>query len=117
MTVGARAQGGQTAAGLIVLVCLIAAAVEGYDIQSFGIAAPKLVADLGLTASQQGLAASAVLFGHILGAFGGGWLADRLGRKPVLVGAVLLFGLFSLGTALSHGYGFLLAMRLATGLG
>ena len=43
-------------AGLVVLICFLIAAIEGYDIQAFGIAAPQLVADLGLTPAQQGWA-------------------------------------------------------------
>jgi hypothetical protein len=35
-------------AGLIVLICFFIAALEGYDIQAFGVAAPKLVPQLGL---------------------------------------------------------------------
>jgi len=116
----ARAEGGATAragAGLIVLVCFLIAAVEGYDIQAFGIAAPKLAPELGLSPSQQGWAASIALIGLVIGALAGGALADRIGRKPVLLAAVATFGVFSLATAGSDGYAMLLLARLATGLG
>ena len=103
--------------GLIVLVCFLIAAIEGYDIQAFGVAAPRLAPELGLDASQQGWAASAAMVGLVIGAFLGGWLADRVGRKPVLVGSVAAFGLFSLATAYSDTYEILLWARLATGLG
>jgi AAHS family 3-hydroxyphenylpropionic acid transporter len=101
----------------VVLVCFLIAIIEGYDIQAFGIAAPKLVRELGLGPGQQGWAASAATIGLVLGALGGGWLSDRLGRKPVLVGAVALFGLFSLATAASRSYELLLAARFLTGVG
>lgn len=104
-------------AGLVVFVCLLIASIEGYDIQAFGIAAPKLVPQLGLNPGQQGWAASAATVGMVLGALIGGWLADRIGRKPVLIGAVAAFGLFSLGTAATTSYETLLAARFATGLG
>jgi AAHS family 3-hydroxyphenylpropionic acid transporter len=105
------------AGGLVVLVCFLIAAVEGYDIQAFGVAAPKMVPELGLDPAQQGWAASAAMVGLVLGAFAGGWLADRIGRKPVLIGSVALFGLFSLATAAAHAYDTLLLARFATGLG
>ncbi len=104
-------------AGLIVTLCFLIAALEGYDIQAFGVAAPQLVPQLGLTAGQQGWAASAAMIGLVMGAFTGGWAADRVGRKPVLIASVILFGIFSVATGLVHGYGALLAARIATGLG
>ena len=104
-------------ARLIVTLCFLIAALEGYDIQAFGVAAPQLVPQLGLTAGQQGWAASAAMIGLVMGAFTGGWAADRVGRKPVLIASVILFGIFSVATGLVHGYGALLAARIATGLG
>lgn len=112
-----RTSRGAAGAGLIVLVCFLIAAVEGYDIQAFGVAAPRMVPELGLTPGQQGWAGSAAMIGLVLGAFAGGWLADRFGRKPVLLGSVAAFGLFSLLTATAHSYEALLWARLATGLG
>ncbi len=108
---------GTSSAGLVVFVCFLIAAVEGYDIQAFGVAAPRMVPELGLNPGQQGWAGSAAMFGLVLGAFAGGWLADRFGRKPVLLGAVAAFGVFSLLTAAAHSYEALLWARFATGLG
>lgn len=102
---------------LVIGVCLLIAALEGYDIQAFGVAAPHLAPELGLNAGQLGWASSAAMFGLVLGAFGGGWAADRWGRKPVLLGSVLAFGAFSMATAFAHGESALLAARFATGLG
>ncbi|MDB5442323.1 MAG: hypothetical protein JWP73_699 [Phenylobacterium sp.] len=107
----------RASAGLVVFVCFLIAAIEGYDIQAFGIAAPKLVPQLGLNPGQQGWAASAATIGLVLGALVGGWLSDRIGRKPVLIGSVAAFGLFSLATAASSSYETLLLARFATGLG
>ena len=107
----------RTAPGLVVLVCFLIAAIEGYDIQAFGVAAPQMVPQLGLGPAQQGWAASAATIGLVLGALVGGWLSDRVGRKPVLIGSVAAFGLFSLATATSQSYEMLLLARFATGLG
>jgi AAHS family 3-hydroxyphenylpropionic acid transporter len=109
--------GARVRTGLVVLICLAIAGIEGFDVQSFGIAAPKLAPELGLTPGQQGWAASAALIGLCVGAWIGGWLADRTGRKPVLTAAVAIFGAFSLATAFVHAYEPLLAVRFLTGLG
>ena len=103
--------------GLAIGICFLVAALEGYDIQAFGVAAPHFVPELGINPAQQGMAGSIAMVGLVAAAFLGGWLADRLGRKPVLVGSVLIFGLGSIWTSLVHGYDPLLAARFVTGLG
>lgn len=105
------------ASGLIVATAFLVAALEGYDIQAFGVAAPHLAPDLGLGPAQLGWAASAAMAGLVLGAFAGGWAADRTGRKPVLIASVLAFAVFSLATAFAHDQPMLLAARFLTGLG
>ena len=98
-------------------MCFLAAILEGYDIQAFGIAAPKLVAALSLNPVEQGWAASAAMIGLVFGAFMGGKLADAIGRKPVLLMSVALFGIGALWTATSGSFFALLPARFATGLG
>jgi AAHS family 3-hydroxyphenylpropionic acid transporter len=104
-------------AGLVILLCLLVAALEGYDIQAFGVVAPKLAAELHLGPGQVGWVGSAAMIGLVFGALFGGWIADRIGRKPVLVASAAAFGLFSLATARAHGYEPMLAARFATGVG
>jgi AAHS family 3-hydroxyphenylpropionic acid transporter len=101
----------------VILLCFMIAVLEGYDIQAFGVAAPFLVAELGLDPGQQGLVASIVMAGLIIGAFLGGAISDRIGRRPVLVGAVLIFGAGSVWTGLTESYSALLSARAVTGLG
>jgi len=98
-------------------VCLLAAMIEGFDIQSMGVVAPQMIPALQLTPGQAGLAFSASLIGLMCGASVGGLLADRVGRRPVLTTSVAVFGIFSLLTALTSGFAPLAAMRFLTGLG
>ncbi len=100
-----------------IALCFIVAMLEGLDLQAVGVAAPAMAQHFALNASALGWVFSAGLFGLLPGAVFGGWLADRFGRKSVLVAAVVLFGLFSLLTAHSATYEQLLAARLVTGLG
>ncbi|WP_339462489.1 3-(3-hydroxy-phenyl)propionate transporter MhpT [Pseudomonas sp. EA_105y_Pfl2_R69] len=102
---------------LTIALCFIVALIEGFDLQAAGIAAPHIALEFGLSAAQLGWFFSAGLIGLLPGALFGGWLADRLGRKEVLIAAVLLFGIFSLLTAHAGSYSTLLLARLATGLG
>jgi AAHS family 3-hydroxyphenylpropionic acid transporter len=100
-----------------IALCFITALLEGLDLQSTGIAAPGIGAEFKLAPALMGWVFSAGLVGLLPGAFVGGWLADRVGRKRVLVGAVLLFGMFSFATAHAWDYNSLLAARVFTGLG
>ncbi|HEX7760843.1 MAG TPA: MFS transporter [Caulobacteraceae bacterium] len=103
--------------GLIVTICWFVAALEGYDIQAFGVAAPRFGPELGLNPHQMGLAGSAAMVGLVIGAITGGWAADRLGRKPVLAFCTAVFGVFSVATAFTYDSQTLLLARLATGFG
>lgn len=100
-----------------IALCFVTALLEGLDLQSTGIAAPGIGAAFKLAPSMMGWVFSAGLVGLLPGAFAGGWLADRVGRKTVLVWAVLLFGIFSFATAHAWDYPSLLGMRVLTGLG
>jgi len=98
-------------------LCFVVALLEGMDLQAAGIAAAGMKAEFGLDASTLGAVFSAGILGLLPGAFGGGWLADRIGRKWVLIGAVALFGLFSIATAYAWDLYSLLAARFMTGVG
>jgi AAHS family 3-hydroxyphenylpropionic acid transporter len=98
-------------------LCFLVAVLEGFDIQAMGVAAPRLAPQFALDAHQMGWVFSISNFGLVIGASFGGWLADRSGRKPVLLGAVAMFGCFTLATALAGDYHALLAVRFCAGLG
>lgn len=100
-----------------ILLCFIVALLEGIDLQSAGIAAPGLAAEFQLSHSMMGAVFSASILGLLPGALVGGWLADRHGRKQILIGAVAVFGVFSLATAVVWDINSLLAARFLTGVG
>ncbi len=66
---------------------------------------------------QMGWIFSAGILGLLPGALVGGMLADRYGRKRILIGSVALFGLFSLATAIAWDFPSLVFARLMTGVG
>jgi AAHS family 4-hydroxybenzoate transporter-like MFS transporter len=101
----------------VFLLCALAALMDGYDSVVIGITAPAIAASLSLDIKSMGPIFSAAQVGFMLGAFISGPLADRLGRKQILVASVVTFGLFSLLTPLSTSYGNLVVLRFITGLG
>lgn len=98
-------------------LCFLVALLEGLDLQAAGIAAPGMASAFALGKLQMGWVFSAGILGLLPGALVGGWLADRVGRKRVLIGSVALFGVFSLATAHAWNLPSLLAARLLTGVG
>jgi AAHS family 3-hydroxyphenylpropionic acid transporter len=102
---------------LTIALCFCVAVLEGFDLQIIGVMAPAIRAAITLTPQQMGWIFSASLIGLALGAAYGGWLADRLGRKPVLIGSVVVLGVFTLGAALATDVESLLALRFLAGLG
>jgi AAHS family 3-hydroxyphenylpropionic acid transporter len=62
-------------------LCFLAAVIEGFDLQSMGIAAPWLGPEFGLSRQQLGTVLLASPLGLFFGAFIGGRMADAWGRK------------------------------------
>ena len=107
----------RTGAGVTIGLCFIVAVLEGLDIQAMGVAAPRLAAELQLPGGVLGQALSSSNIGLVVGATLGGWLADKIGRKPLLIASVLVFGAFTLGTMYAFNYESLFALRVGAGLG
>ncbi|MBN2275794.1 MAG: sugar porter family MFS transporter [Bacteroidales bacterium] len=64
-----------------------------------------------------GFSVGSLTVGSILGNFAGGILADKAGRKVVLIGTAVLFAFCALGTALSNNLTFFIAARIVGGIG
>lgn len=101
----------------VVILCFLIVFLDGLDTAAMGFIAPALSQEWGIERASLGPVMSAALIGMVFGALGSGPLADRFGRKGVLVGAVLVFGGFSLASAYATNVDQLLALRFLTGLG
>ncbi|WP_044872396.1 MFS transporter [Pseudomonas sp. LFM046] len=101
----------------VVLLCFLIVFLDGLDTAAMGFIAPALTQDWGIDRASLGPVMSAALIGMVFGALGSGPMADRFGRKVVLVSAVFLFGVFSLISAFSANLEQLLVLRFLTGLG
>lgn len=101
----------------IVALCGLVALLDGFDSQVIGFAAPKIAEDWGVNSSVFGPIFSAGLFGLVAGGLVFGPLADRFGRKPMILISTALFGLFCLFTAWANTLNDLLILRFLTGIG
>ncbi len=77
---------------LILLLCVVASMLEGFDIVIIAYTAPAISADWGITFQELGVVLSAGLFGMTLGAMLLSWLADRYGRRIVVSATLLIAG-------------------------
>ena len=102
---------------LIVALCFTIILMDGFDTAAIGYIAPSLLQQWGLQRGDLGPVLSAALVGFAAGPLIAGPLADRIGRKKVLFGALLVFGAASLLASFAADLRMLTAMRLFTGFG
>ena len=101
-------------------VTLLAGLGWMFDAMDIGLLSFVLVAlagEWGLSQGQVGAVISIGLFGMFVGAAASGVLADRYGRRAILMGTLLVYSIATGLTALAWGYGVLLLLRFVTGLG
>jgi len=98
-------------------LCFLIVLADGFDTAAIGFIAPSLLKEWGIDKPALKGVLSAALFGLAAGALSSGPLADWLGRKKLLVAAVLVFALACLASAFSRSLDQLTALRFVTGLG
>ncbi len=102
---------------LVIALCALVVTIDGLDTAVIGFIAPAIRAEWGLRVADLGPLLAASLVGLMIGALAIGPLADRHGRKTMLVWSMLLFGAASIAAASSTDLHMLTWLRLLTGLG
>lgn len=101
----------------IIAICAAVASMDGFDAQAIGYVGPALRKEWMLSGPAFGTLVSLGLVGLMLGALFVAPLADRFGRRPVIIISTILFGIFTLGSAWATNPTELGALRFLTGLG
>lgn len=90
---------------------------DGYDLTIYGAVVPTLMEKWQISPVQAGMMGSYALFGMMFGALIFGTLADKLGRKKIILICISIFGLAMLFTGLSQTPVMFGSFRFITGLG
>lgn len=101
----------------VLVLCTLVQICDGYDINSVAWAVPSLIHEWGLPppAFTEAFLWSSV--GILTGALSSGPIGDRFGRRPLLLGSLLIFGVASLVSAIAPSLFVLSASRFFTGIG
>ena len=99
----------------VLIGCLVL--LDGFDVQAIGFVAPALVRAWNLEPQALGPVFSAGLLGMLVGAMIWSLVADRIGRRPVLIACTFFFAVCMLATALAQSVTQLAALRFLTGFG
>ena len=101
---------------LVVGICVLLTALDGFDVLSISFASPGIAKDWGIDRAALGVVLSMELIGMALGSIFLGKMADRVGRRPIIIFCLLVMatGMFMAGSAQSVNS--LLIHRFYTGL-
>ncbi|MFC8374206.1 MULTISPECIES: aromatic acid/H+ symport family MFS transporter [unclassified Streptomyces] len=110
---------GSRLALLVVGLCWLAVLFDGLDMFIYGSVLPHMLEEkaLGITSAQAGDLGSYATFGMLVGALAAGTVADRIGRKKLMVSCVTLFSLASGLCAVSNGVAVFGLGRTLAGIG
>ena len=101
----------------LVCVCAFLNMLDGFDVLAMAFTAPSISEEWSLPAHQLGAVFSAALIGMALGAIFIAPLADKYGRRPVVITSILAVGIAMFMTGFVNSLGQLVITRTITGLG
>ena len=101
------------------VLCWVTVMLEGFDLVALGAIIPTLIKDghMGFDKGGATLVATVSLIGVAIGAAAVGPIADRIGRRLVLIGSIFLFSVFTLVIPLAGSVEIFAVFRLIAGLG
>ena len=102
---------------MVAIWCFVLVTLDGFDNGAVNFAAPVITKEWGVAMPAFTSVFGAGLFGLMLGALSSGPLADRFGRKVVVLTSTLVFAIFALATTLVHSIEQLWMLRFLTGIG
>lgn len=100
-----------------IAMCILIAVLDGFDAQIIGMLAPAIAKQLAIPVSSFTPVFVAGQVGMLIGAVLLAPLADKYGRKLIIVASTLIFGGLTMATAFATTIDQLALLRLLTGVG
>jgi MFS transporter, AAHS family, 4-hydroxybenzoate transporter len=101
----------------VAALCTLVQICDGYDVNAIGVSVPSLTHAWNLPPPSFAQAFLWTSIGIMGGALSAGPIGDRIGRKPLLLTSLVIFGLASLLSAAAGSLLMLSILRFFTGLG
>ena len=101
----------------ICVLCGLCLIMDGFDVQAMGYVAPAIIREWKIPNAELGPVFGAGLLGVLIGSLLFSILADKIGRRPVLIGVTLFFSAMTFVTARAGSVHQMLAIRFIAGLG
>jgi benzoate transport len=102
---------------LVVAITIGLNALDGFDVLSISFASPGIAEEWGIDRAALGIVLSMELIGMAIGSVLLGGVADRIGRRPTILGCLMLMALGMVMVTTSSGLVGLSTWRIITGLG
>ena len=102
---------------IMVYIALGGIFIDAYDFTSLGIGVDSLREQLSLSAFELGSVTAIMALGALVGAYGGGYITDKLGRFKTFILDLVCLVIAALGTALAPNLASLLFFRFLLGVG
>lgn len=90
---------------------------DGYDVVIYGAVVPSLIKEWGISDVTAGAIGSYTVLGTAAGAIVFGLLADKLGRKKIILLTIFLFSFFTLLSGFANGPTMFIIFRVIAGIG
>ncbi len=98
-------------------LCVLLNALDGFDVLSISFAAPGIAEEWGIQRGALGIVLSMELIGMAVGSVVLGGVADVIGRRPTILGCLVVMAVGMALAATANGITVLSIYRFATGLG
>lgn len=101
----------------VVALCIALNALDGFDVLAISFAAPGIAAEWGVDKATLGVVLSMELLGMAAGSVLIGNVADRIGRRPTILGCLIVMAAGMFAATMASGVEMLSAIRFLTGIG
>ena len=100
-----------------VALCVALTALDGFDVLAISFAAPGIAEEWSISRAELGVVLAMELVGMAVGSLMLGAIADKLGRRPTILGCLIIMSVGMYIASLTESVNSLLVVRFVTGLG